>query len=305
MQKLLRSKWLRLIFSLTLIYLAFSKVEIASLFGELVKVPWWVVVLLVLYLSLVIFIGGIRWATLLLDKPGLTDFLTFTKASWVGGFYSLFFPSAVGGDLLKWLPLIGKYPSLSKVKIASSVIIDRVIGFTAFSLVAVLALVAGKLLGYKFPEYLLWLFLAINVGVIGFYLLVYLVNFEKLVLKLPLGHRVMQVVGLLKAENKGKIFKCLAISLLAEPIWMLPVWFYSLVFEAGISLLDVYIFMPIISLILVLPISVAGFGAREQLYLFFFSQLGIADEKILLVSTFGGVMGILGSLVGGIFLIIK
>ena len=237
MQKLLRSKWLRLIFSLILIYLAFSKVDIASLFGELVKVPWWVVVLLLLYLSLVIFIGGIRWAILLLDKQGLVDFLTFTKASLVGGFYSLFFPSAVGGDLLKWLPLIGKYPSLSKVKIASSVIIDRVIGFTAFSLVAVLALFLGKIAGYSFPDYLLWFFLAVDVGVVGFYLLVYLIDFENLLTKLPLGKRIVQVIDLLKKENKNKIFKCLLISLLAEPIWMLPVWFYSLIFGAGISLL--------------------------------------------------------------------
>ncbi|MFA6518511.1 MAG: lysylphosphatidylglycerol synthase transmembrane domain-containing protein [Candidatus Shapirobacteria bacterium] len=301
----LGSKWIRLIFSAVLIYFAFRRVNVVHLIGELRLVPIWFVVLFLVYSSVIMLIGGIRWATLLLDKPKFADYWTFTKATWGGGFYSLVFPTAVGGDLFKWLPLIEKYPELSKVRIASSVIIDRVIGFTAFSIVALVALVAGKILGYKFPEFLLWLFGALNIGVIGFYLFVYLVDFEKLVMKLPFGKRIMQVVSLLRAENKRKIFKCLLISLLAEPIWMLPVWFYSLVFKAGIGLLDVYIFMPVISLILVLPISVAGFGAREQLFLFFFSQLGIADEKILLVSTFGGVMGIIGALIGGVFLLIK
>ena len=58
--------------------------------------------------------------------------------------------------------------------------------------------------------------------------------------------------------------------------------------------------MPVISLILVLPISVAGFGARENLFLLFFSQLGIADEKILLMSTFNGIMLVLNALIGGL-----
>jgi hypothetical protein len=85
---------------------------------------------------------------------------------------------------------------------------------------------------------------------------------------------------------------------------MLPTWFYSLIFGVGISIVQVYLFVPIISLILVLPISVAGFGARENLFLYFFSQLGFADEKILLVSTFGGIIGILNALVGGLLLLI-
>jgi hypothetical protein len=61
--------------------------------------------------------------------------------------------------------------------------------------------------------------------------------------------------------------------------------------------------MPIISLILVLPISWAGFGARENLFLIFFGQLGYPTEKLLLVSTFGGIMGILNALIGGLVLL--
>jgi hypothetical protein len=89
----------------------------------------------------------------------------------------------------------------------------------------------------------------------------------------------------------------------AEPVWMLMNWFSSLTFRANISLLHIFIFMPIISLILVLPISWAGFGARENLFLVFFSQLGIPAEKLLLVSAFGGVMGILNALLGGLILL--
>jgi hypothetical protein len=88
----------------------------------------------------------------------------------------------------------------------------------------------------------------------------------------------------------------------SEPIWMGQTWLVSQALGGGLSLMSVFIFMPIISLILVLPISWAGFGAREQLFLYFFGQLGVTPEKILAVSTLNGVIGILNSLLGGVFL---
>jgi len=51
---------------------------------------------------------------------------------------------------------------------------------------------------------------------------------------------------------------------------------------------------------LLLPISVAGFGAREQLYLFFFLKVGGIAEGILLTSTFSGILGIITALIGGL-----
>ena len=78
--------------------------------------------------------------------------------------------------------------------------------------------------------------------------------------------------------------------------------FYCQAFGLPLTLLQVFIFMPVIALILILPISVAGFGAREQLYLYFFGQLGLPVEKILLVSTFSGVLGVISSLIGGLLL---
>jgi len=72
---------------------------------------------------------------------------------------------------------------------------------------------------------------------------------------------------------------------------------------AGFSLLSVYIFIPVISLALLLPVSIAGFGAREQLFLFFYSQIGVTAQKILLVSTFSGLANILFALMGGLLLI--
>jgi uncharacterized membrane protein YbhN (UPF0104 family) len=295
---------LRAVLSVALIYFAFRKINVMHLLGELAMVPKWFVVALICFNAVVAFIGGLRWSVLVLKKPTFRDVWNFTKATYMGGFYALFFPTAVAGDLLKWLPLLEKYRHLSKAKIAGSVLIDRVIGFTAFTTVGFVALVAGRLLKYQFPDVLLLLFSGLLLAVIVFYILVFTVDFDKLIGQRPKFRKVLEIIDLLKKENKKRIIICYGISLISEPVWMLPTWFISSIFHVGISLLQVYIFIPVISLILVLPISVAGFGARENLYLFFFSALGFADEKILLVSTFGGIIGILNSLVGGLMTLI-
>jgi uncharacterized membrane protein YbhN (UPF0104 family) len=303
LKSIFSSKLFQLSFSAILIFVAFRKVNIAHLLREVHQAPWWVVVVLLVYMGISMVLGGLRWSILVLGKVSVSDVIAFTRATYAGSFYSLFFPSAVGGDLLKWTSLTKKYPEMSKLKLAGTALIDRVIGFSAFSVAALLALIAGKILKYQFPNVLFWLFLGINLGLVVFYALVISLDFEKLVSKFKFLNKLLEIVDLLKNSNKNRIIICFLLSLVSEPVWMLMTWFSSLTFRAHIKLLQVFIFMPVISLILVLPISWAGFGARENLFLIFFGQLGFHTEKLLLVSAFVGIMGILNSLLGGLMLL--
>lgn len=304
-KKLLSAKWLRVVFSVGLIYFAFRKVDIFHLVREIALVPWWFVVGMIVYLGVMSVVGGVRWSWLALGETKMKDYWYFTRATYLGGFYSLFFPTAVAGDMLKWLPLLEKYPELSKTKLAASVIIDRIVGMSAFVVTGFVALVVGKLLGYQFPPMLLLLFSGLLVGVIIFYVVVFNFDFEKYLGKYKVLSRLIQMMDILKKGNRKRIWNCFWLSMLAEPVWMLPYWFYSLIFGAGINLAEIYIFVPIIALILVLPISVAGFGARENLFLFFLAPLGYDPEKVLLVSTFAGLLGVINNLLGGLLVFIN
>lgn len=303
LKKILGSKLFQLFFSAVLIFIAFRKVNVTKLFYEVQQAPWWVVIALLLYMAVSMFLGGLRWSVLVFEKIEFKNVWAFTRATYAGCFYSLFFPTSVGGDLLKWTSLLKKYPDISKMKLAGTALIDRVIGFSAFSLTALLALIAGKILKYQFPDVLFWLFIGINFALVVFYVLVFSLDFEKILSKFKFLKKLLEIVDLLKNSNKKRIIFCFLISLISEPVWMLMTWFSSLTFRANMKLLEVFIFMPIISLILVLPISWAGFGARENLFLVFFGQLGISTEKLLLVSAFGGILGILNALIGGLLLL--
>ena len=303
LKTILFSKWSRMILSTFLIYFAFRKADLLKLLSNLSSVSWQLVVVLILLSVISMLIGGLRWAILVLGKVNFNDIFIFTKASFTGTFYALFFPSSVGGDLLKWTTLLKEYPLISKLKLAGTALIDRVIGFSAFAFLALISLTVGKIYRYQFPSIIFWLFLGLNIGLIIFYILVFSLDFEKIIAKYKFLSKLLEVVDLLKNSNKKRIIICFLISILAQPFWMMISWYMFISLGIEIKPIQIFIFMPIISLILTLPISWAGFGARENLYVYFLAPLGYSVEKLLFVSTFGGVIGILVALLGGLMLL--
>ena len=303
LKKVLFSKLTRMLLSLLLIYFAFRNADLPQLYANLSSVSWQLIVVLILLNVISMLIGGLRWAILVLGRVKFADILIFTKASFTGSFYALFFPSSVGGDLLKWTTLLTRYPQISKLKLAGTALIDRVIGFSAFSFLAFLSLILGKTFNYQFPDVLFWLFLGLNIALIVFYVLVFALDFEKIIFKHKFLSKLLEIVDLLKNSNKKRIIICFLISLLAQPFWMMISYFMFRGLGVDLHLIQIFIFMPIISLILTLPISWAGFGARENLYVYFLAPLGYSVEKLLFVSTFSGVIGILVALLGGLMLL--
>lgn len=303
-KKVFESKLFRIVVSVILIYFAFRKVNILNILEGFKGIPIKWIVFHILYTLVVVVIGSYRWSVLLFEKTNFQKVKDFTKASLMGAFYGLFFPTGVAADLLKWLPLQKKYPEITKVKLFSSVFLDRFIGFSAFIILAFVSTSIGKFTNFSFPDYLFWIFGGLSAGVLLFYVLVFTIDLEKImdifIKKIKILEKVKDIISLLKHGNRKKIIQCFLISLASEMIWITQVWFVSNIFNAGFTILSVFMFLPVIALILLLPISIAGFGAREQLYLFFFSQVATGDEKILLVSTFMGLLGVINSLWGGL-----
>lgn len=300
LKKIFGSKLLRFIFSAVLIYFAFKKVDILKLFDEIKRVPLWFVLVNILLSFFIVFLISIRWSSLLFPKFKIKKILTFTRASFLAAFYSLFFPTAIAGDVLKWMVIDYKYPDIPKAKVLGSVILDRFIGFSIFMFLGLISAIVGRKIGLIIPDYIFYLLIILTSVCFLIYMAIYFFDMSKLLPKITFLHRLDDAFTLLKNKNKGQILKCLLMSMLSETIWILQIWFVGWKFGANFTMLSVFVFIPIISMILVLPISIGGFGAREQLYLFFFSQVGSSNESILLMSTFLGILGVINSLFGGI-----
>jgi hypothetical protein len=300
LKKIFGSKLLRFIFSAVLIYFAFKKVDVIKLFEDIRRVPLWFVVTNIIISFFIVALISIRWSLLLFSKIKLKTILTFTRASFLASYYSLIFPTAVAGDVLKWVVIDHKYPEIPKTKVLGSIILDRFIGFSMFMFLALLSAILSRKKGLIIPDYIFYLLVILTIICLLIYLIIYFFDVSKLFPKITFLHKLDNAFDTLTNENKKQIIKCLLISLASETIWILQAWFVSWKFGVGLNIFSIFTFMTIISIILVLPISIGGFGAREQLFLFFFSQIGSSNESILLMSAFFGILGIFNALFGGI-----
>ncbi len=299
LKKIFKSKLLKFLFSAVLIYFAFKKVDVGSLFNEIKKVPLWFVAVNIIISFFSMMLISFRWSLLLFPKFKIKTVLTFTRASFLAAFYSLFFPTAIAGDILKWMVIDRNYPQIPKTKVLGSVVLDRFIGFSIFMFLGLISAMVGKNKGLVIPDYVFYMLVILTIVCFIIYVIIYFFDVSKLLPKITFLHKLDDAFDLLKNRNKGQIVKSIFISILSETFWILQMWFVGWKFGANLGILAVFVFIPIISMILILPISIGGFGAREQLYLFFFSQVGSSNESILLMSTFLGILGVINSLFGG------
>jgi uncharacterized membrane protein YbhN (UPF0104 family) len=302
LKKIFGSRIFRLVFSLILIYFAFRKVNVIKLYKDIQLVPLWFVLLNIFISFFLVFIISFRWSLLLFPKIKFKTLLVFTRANFLASFYSLFFPTAVAGDILKWLAIDSKYPDIPKNKVLGSVILDRFIGISVFMTLGFLSVIIGKYNGLVIPDYVSLILFVMVILFIVIYVLIGFFDVSKILPKMRFLNKLKDAFDLLKNKNKGQIVKCIMVSLFSEMLWISQIWLVGWKCGTNLEFLSIFVFIPIISMVLILPISIGGFGAREQLYLFFFSQVGSSNESILLMSTFLGSLGVVNALFGGALL---
>lgn len=299
-KKIINSKIIKILISSVLIYFAFRTVDVAFLLRELSKVEWWFIVANILISLTLVGLVSWRWSLLILKKPKLKDVILFLKSSLSASFYGLFLPSsALAGDALKWIIIDEKYPEIPKSKLLGSILLDRFIGLTVFVFLGFIMIFVAGIKGVEIPVIIRIMFLGLFIGCLLFYILVIVFDVKK-ILRFKWLKKFGEIVDLVDKNNLGQILKSLGISLVSDMFWIGQVWFIGWYFGTNLSVISILIFLPVISTILTLPISFAGFGAREQLFLYFFVTGTTSGESVLLMSTFSGILGIITSLIGGL-----
>ena len=86
----------------------------------------------------------------------------------------------------------------------------------------------------------------------------------------------------------------------------MPISFYVLSYAAGVRInaIHFYILVPIISVIALLPISMAGLGIREASSKYFFSAVGMSGEIAVAISLLSFSIIVLLALAGGFVYVI-
>lgn len=292
-------RFLQLACSLVILIIIFNKTDIKAVIEDLQSVHLSTVFLTVIYLFFIIVITSYRWSLLVIDKPKLKDLIVFLKASYWGIFFNLFIPSSIGSDVIKWMPLKKEYPEIKSTKLAFFVLIDRVIGLLALLFISYFSILFAKINSSNIPvpDSIFMVFTVFTILLIIFFLLYLFTDAIKVINRFPILKSIDFKILFI---NKMKFIVCFIISLVSQGLWITSFYIYSRIFNVDINLAVFFVYMPIVSFAMLIPISFLGIGVRESTFLYFFSYLNIQDEKLLLIAAYGSAISILNSLLGGL-----
>lgn len=251
-------------------------------------------------------ISARKWQLFLIADSIRLPLWGLTVSYMSGTFCNLFLPTNIGGDSYRIYDIARQ--SSQAARSAVSVFADRLSGFVAlviFSFVSSLwvAISFGSLKFLIIPSLLMASFLAMSMAllkqnpVMNLLKMTGLTRFSTVT---RLSDKFFASVSRYQAE-KGLFIKVMLLSFIFQFSVILVVYLMSRALGANIPFYYFSAFVPIITLMEALPISIYGIGVRDYGYVYFFSQVGMGDVQTRSLALFFMAAAVCYSLIGGLF----
>ncbi len=206
-----------------------------------------------------------------------------------GQFFSLFLPSTIGGDVVRVIDLTTH--TRKPHEVMATVLLDRLSGYAGLVILTWLSLLAGwNLISDK--SVLIWV-----VIITALLIVILLALFNKSLyfkinklLHSSSGNKLRGYIRDVHKEthifrhHEKVVLNNIALSLFIQMIT--PVTFYITALSLGLKINIIYffVFLPIIGVVTLLPISIGGLGLREYMTTLLFANLGISAHLTFAMS---------------------
>lgn len=246
-------------------------------------------------------IAGIRWAEL--ARPLGFDFprRMFVWRFFEGMFFSLCLPSSIGGDVVKAYRIGDTTPR--RLLAGCSVLADRLTGLSA------LAVLGGAALAARKYDLSLPVTLAVAAGllavVLGAFLLA--VSFlDTIIAVLPEGGPFRGFLSELLPyqQRPSLIAKAVAWSFLVQAGGAVSVAVSARALGVEQPLSVWFSVVPLVALVAVLPISIGGFGVRENATALLLAEQGVSADRAVGVALLWGLSQLVIGLMGGVLFLL-
>ena len=285
------------VLSVGLIWFAFRKIDLVEAWSQARTVDL-AMLALALALGIVqVVLGGVRWWLVLRALKAAFSVFRAIPVFYVGVCFSIVTP-VVGDAVRMWK---ARKSGLSLKASVNSVMLERL--FTILALVLLVAAMQPLLLA-RVPDIPgTWLFPLLSVaGIAGIALISQL---DRLPASL---HRWRVVRGMVHLAGDTRVLVrrlpygggTLAVGALGHANLSLIVYVLAQGLDIDVSLIDCLILFPPVILALTLPISIAGFGLRENIMIVAFGWVGVAPASAAVLGLLFGVTSIVTALPGGL-----
>lgn len=295
---------LRLVFGIAVLALVLSRIDLSTVsltFGPRLYIGVAVAALLLLLGQVV---AALRWKVVW--GAGSPSWMYLSRLYLIGGFFSLFLPTSVGGDAVR--AAAATQASGRAGAVVASVLLDRFLGTIALMVYGI----AGLLLAPQFARRMLdaaqlktsssTVLLALVGGVVLLGLLMLLVR-RSTKIRTMVTDGVAAVTDL--ARNPKALLTALALAFVVQGIYLLLWLTLGLAISLPIPASTLLVTVPIVTAATMLPITLNGLGVREIAWLLLLGPTGVSHGQIVSFSLLYFVANLIVGVIGGLLFMAK
>lgn len=228
------------------------------------------------------------------------------RLNFIGHFFTLFLPTSMGGDLVRFWKL--SRGESAKSQVAGAIVAERFIAVYAMLLLALSVCLFGYAQLPGEARSFLWIPLSIEAAMTLF--LLNRLPLAWLIHRLPGAWLKKKASGLNRfyeglhrlMGHPGSFFFTLFISLIVQGGGFLVIYLFATALSIQTPFVPFVLYTSLTLLVIMVPFSISGIGIRETGFLFFFSHhLGVEENLTLLLSFFTFSRMLLAGLIGGGF----
>ena len=305
---LFRSTAARLIITAAILAYLLRSIDLGAAVHAMLRMnPWWFAFTLVLVAADRVLMA-VRWLLLLraadVDIPAASALRIFLRSSFVGSFL----PAGVGADAARAYEIASRTSRGSQA--VASVGIDRVLGLVAIALLGVAGLAGWA--QHVEPALRARLMAVAALGGLAVLAVFWVDKVARAVVPsrwhgTRWGWRILRLgdaIGAYRGHPKV-LAQVMALSIAVQLVRVFQG--YGLGRGLGIQVgLEYYlVFMPIAMLVLLLPVSISGFGLPQAAIVWLLRPVGVPDAESLALSTLLIVVGIIGNLPGALLYAVR
>jgi uncharacterized protein (TIRG00374 family) len=285
---------------LTLLYRQTPLAEIGAVFRDC---TWSLLAVIFVLLLVNTSLSALKWRILLLSDGIDIPLGKLVVSYLIGGFFNIFLPSNIGGDSYRIVDVMRK--SREGTRSAASVLADRLTGFIAL---VSLSLVASVFVAQRLDRPGLILLPLVALLLLVLFLL-WQRTWVRVLLRLSRLDRFAPVVRITEkffvtfaryGSDRRVVARVMAISFLFQFLLILAVYLMALALHAPVHWLYFGAFVPLITLMEAVPVSVYGIGIRDMGYVFFFGMAGMSDVQTRSLALLFLAVTFVYSLIGGL-----
>jgi hypothetical protein len=269
--------------------------------------PWWFAFTLVLVAADRVLMA-IRWLLLLraaeVDIPAASALRIFLRSSFVGSFL----PAGVGADAARAYEIASRTSRGSQA--VASVGIDRILGLVAIAILGIAGLAGWA--QHVDPALRLRLMAVAALGGLAVLAIFWVDTIARAVVPLRWhatrwGWRILRLgdaVGAYRGHPKV-LAQVMALSIAVQLVRVFQGYGLGRGLGIQVGLAYYLVFMPIAMLVLLLPVSISGFGLPQAAIVWLLRPMGVPDAESLALSTLLIVVGIIGNLPGALLYAVR